>query len=93
MQDLKKHLLRLKKEVIGKQKESKEVGDQIKKIVLSKFKEEKVLSYIRTFSVKNQVLFIETTNKAMAQELFWKSEELKRQINQKREVIKGIKIT
>ena len=59
---------------------------------MADFKEEKVIKYIRTFYINKGTLFIETTNKAMAQELFWRSEQLKQRINQKKEIIRRIKV-
>ena len=92
MQELKKYLLKLKKEVIVKQKENFDIDKEIKEIILADFQEEKVLTYIKTFYVKKSTLFIETTNKAMAQELFWKSEELMKKINRQKPIITKIKV-
>ncbi|MDO8495566.1 MAG: DciA family protein [bacterium] len=90
MQDIKNYLLKLKKEAHKNQKEGDLVSSRIKEVIVANFENEAVLKYIRTFYIKKETLFIETTSKTMAQELYWKQEDLKEKINQEKVLIKKI---
>lgn len=90
MYDLKKYLGQLKKELSKKKEERSVIEKRIKEVMAEEGKEVKVFDYIESFYVKSGTLFIESNSKVIAQEIFWKSEQLKEKINQKEELIKRI---
>lgn len=92
MQELKNYIYKLKRDLIQRKKETEIVQKRIKEAILNSFQEEKVLNYIRTFYIKKDTLFIEATSKVIAQELFWRSDELLKEINQSQVNIRKIKI-
>ena len=90
MKDIKNYLAKFKKEIKKKEETNEVVYSQIKEIITKDFAGKEVLGYIKSFYLKNNTLFIETKNKIVAQELFWRSEKLKQNINEKKETVKRI---
>lgn len=93
MRNLKKYLDQLKRELSKKKEEWDGIEERIKEVMADYDKKGKIFDCIESFYIKNGVLFIEASNKVVAQEIFWKSEQLKEKINQKEVLIRKIVIS
>lgn len=82
MQSFKKDIEALKA-VFHKKKQSQLEADRLLRAKLGElFPGIELTRHLRSWSLKNKNLFIETTNKSFAQEIFLKRERILREINQ-----------
>lgn len=92
MHHLQKYLVKLKRELERKKEERKNIEVKIRKVMKECIGNDQIMAYIKAWHVEKKVLYIETTSKVVAQEIYWRSEKLKEKINQPRDLIKKIKI-
>ncbi len=90
MESLKTRITSLKKIVQKKKEESELLSEVLKKILASVFLNKKVLRYLKTFYVKNNFLFVETTNKSFAQEISLKKNEVLQKMKENKVVLRDI---
>lgn len=93
MQNIQKYLPKLKKEISRKEAEHKKVGTEIREVIQEREEGDKIMAGIKSWYIKKGTLYIETTAKAIAQEIYWKRDELKEKINQRNNLIQSIKVT
>ncbi len=92
MELIKNRLIGLKKVIQEKRKENELLKEVLNKVLGVIFQNQKVLRHIKTFCVKNNTLFIETTNKTFAQELSFKKTEITQKIKENKISLREIVI-
>lgn len=90
MQNLQEYLGKVKKKIVKQKKEGDFINQQIRAVLEKDFNNPLVFKYLKEVYLKKTTLFIETTNKVFAQELFWRKEHLKNKINAKILLVKEI---
>lgn len=87
MKELKGQFLHLKEHFKKVEKKDQAIREAIKEILTQEVGTDDFSSLVSEFYLKNKTLFIKTTHKALAQDLYWRREELQKKVNKNHHLV------
>lgn len=92
MESLADRFSELKKNIKDKQEKDQTAKKAFKEALFVVFPGQSVEKFVKNFCLRKGILFLETTNKSFAQEIFLKQGILLREVNKKARYVSEIKV-